>query len=139
MQFEKTTCLHMSGHHSPQASLFVTKVFIIRMPHCQARCANRHSQNLWSIDSQIQSGYTRQLMSNKWWMQPLKVLNTIAPCHTNHKSLASILVARRWLHSPLIEHLSLNPSRPNNFLTMEAFNQLSHFEMFLYMDVFEIF
>jgi len=38
-----------------------------------------------------------------------------------------------------ITNPSFNPSRPNNFLTMEVFNELSHFGNLLHMDVIEIF
>jgi len=35
--------------------------------------------------------------------------------------------------------MGLNPSWPNNFLTIEVFNELSHFDIFLHRDVLEIF
>jgi len=35
--------------------------------------------------------------------------------------------------------LRVNPSRPNHFLTMDIFNELSHFDIFLHMDVLEFF
>jgi len=35
--------------------------------------------------------------------------------------------------------LTLKPLRPNNFLTTKVSNELSHFDIFLHVDVLEIF
>jgi len=49
-------------------------------------------------------------------------------------------IIRAILVTTLVMRLvSFNPSRLDNFLTMEIFNELFHFDIFLHMDVLEIF